>query len=107
LDFLKDGFEDFGEIPSTRRKLWEGFPKATEALEKPQSHPESSRGGLGHCIPVMVTKFKLSEATLARALVASYSIRRLVFPFVTSQNSTMDVYMLTCIYYVFLEIVGI
>ena len=55
----------------------------------------------------MVTEFKLSEATLARALVASHSIRRLVFPFVTFRNSTMDVYTLTCIYYVFLEIVGI
>ena len=100
-DFLEDGSEDFGKIPSTWRKLWEGFPKATKASVKPQSHPESSRGGLEHCIPVMVTEFKLSEATLARALVALYSIRRLVFPFVTFQNSTMDVYTLTCIYYVF------
>ena len=66
-DFLKDGSEDFGEIPSTRRKLWEGFPKATKALAKPQSHPKSSQGGLEHCIPVMVTEFKLSEATSARA----------------------------------------
>ena len=106
-DFLKDDSEDFGEIPSARRNLWEGFPKVTEALAKLQSHSESSRGGLEHCIPVMVTEFKLSEATSARALVASHSLRRLVFPFVTFQNSTMDVYTLTCIYYVFLEIVGI
>jgi hypothetical protein len=106
-DFLEDDSEDFGEILSDRRNLWEGFPKATEASAKLQSHSESSQGGLEHCIPVMVTKFKLSEATSARALVASHSIRRLVFPFVTFWNSTMDVYMLSCIYYVFLEIVGI
>src|SRR6202044_3057823 len=55
----------------------------------------------------MVTEFKLSEATLAKALVASHSIWRLVFPFVMFRNSTMDVYTLTSIYYVFLEIVGI
>src|SRR6202451_4532906 len=90
-----------------RRNLWEGFPKVTEALVKLQSHSESSRGGLEHCIPVMVTEFKLSNATSARALVASHSIRRLVLPFVMFRNSTMDVYTLTCIYYVFLEIVGI
>ena len=97
LDFLNDGSEGFREIPSTRRNLWEGFLKATKASARLQSHPESSRGGLEHCIPVMVTEFKLSEATSARALVASYSIWRLVFPFVTFWNSTMDVYMLTCI----------
>jgi hypothetical protein len=55
----------------------------------------------------MVTEFKLSEATSTRALVALDSIQRLVFPFVTFRNSTMDVYTLTCIYYVFLEMVGI
>ena len=106
-DFLKDDSEDFGEIPSTWRNLWEGFPKVTKASAKLQSHPESSRGGLEHCFPVMVTEFKLSEATSARALVASHSIRRLVFSFVTFQNSTMNVYTLACNYYVFLEIVGI
>jgi len=53
----------------------------------------------------MVTEFKLSEATSTRALVALDSIQRLVFPFVTFRNSTMDVYTLTCIYYVFLEMV--
>src|ERR1700734_103135 len=99
--------EDFGKIPSTRRNLWEGFPKVTEALAKLQSHPKSSQGGLEHCLPVMVTEFKLSEATSARALVASHSIWRLVFPFVTFQISTMNVYTLACIYYVFLEIVVI
>jgi hypothetical protein len=106
-DFLKGDFEDFGEIPSARRNLWEEFPKVTKVLAKLQSHSESSQGGLEHCIPVMVTKFKLSKATLARALVAAHSIRRLAFPFVMIWNSTMDVYTLTCIYYVFLEIVGI
>ena len=106
-DFLEDDSEDFGEIPSARRNLWEGFPKVTEASAKLQSHSKLSQGGLEHCILVMVTKFKLSEATLARALVALHSFRRLVLPFVTFRNSTMDVYTLTCIYYVFLEIVGI
>src|ERR1700677_2236529 len=106
-DFLEDDSEDFGEIPSTRRNLWEGFPKVTEASAKLQSHPESSRGGLEHCFPVMVTEFKLSEATSARALVASHSIRRLVFSFVTFRNSTVNVYTLACNYYVFLEIVEI
>jgi hypothetical protein len=106
-DFLKDDSEDFGEIPSARRNPWEGFLMVTEASAKLQSHSKLSREGLEHCIPVMVTEFKLSEATSARALVASHSIWRLVFPFVTFWNSTMDVYMLTCIYYVFLKIVGI
>ena len=106
-DFLEDDSEDFGEIPSARRNLWEGFPKVTKDLVKLQSHPELSWGSLEHCIPVMVTEFKLSEATSARALVALHSIWRLVFPFVTFRNSTMDVYTLTCIYYVFLETVGI
>ena len=106
-DFLEGDSEDFGEIPSTRRNLWEGFTKVTEALAKLQSHPESSWGGLEHCLPVMVTEFKLSEATLARALVASHSIQRLVFPFATFQNSTMNVYTLACNYYAFLESVGI
>ena len=106
-NYLEDDSEDFGEIPSARRNLWEGFLKVIEASAKLQSHSESSRGGLEHCIPVMVTEFKLSEATSARALVASHSIQRLVFPFVMFRNSTMDVYTLTCIYYVFLEIVGI
>jgi hypothetical protein len=106
-DFLKDDSEDFREIPSAWRNLWEGFLKVTKVSAKLQSHPESSWGSLEHCLPVMVTEFKLSEATLARALVAPHSIRRLLFPFVTFQNSTMNVYMLACIYYVFLEIVRI
>ena len=87
LDFLEDDSEDFGKIPSARRNLWEGFPKVTEALAKLQSHSESSQRGLEHCIPVMITEFKLSKATSARALVASHSIRRLVFPFVTFWNN--------------------
>ena len=107
LDYLEDDSEDFRKIPSARRNPWEGFPKVTEASAKLQSHSKSSRGGPEYCILVMVTKFKLSEATSDRALVASHSIQRLVFPFVTFQNSTMNVYMLACIYYVFLEIVGI
>ena len=100
-NFLEDDSENFGKTPGTRRNLWEGFPKLQ------QSHPKLSRGGLEHYILVMVTKFKLSEATSARALVALHSIRRLVFSFVTFQISTMNVYMLACIYYVFLERVGI
>ena len=29
--FLKDDSNDFGKIPSTRKSLWEGFPKVIEA----------------------------------------------------------------------------
>jgi hypothetical protein len=92
-----------GKLPVTE----EGFPKVTEASAKLQSHPELSQGGLEHCLPVMATKFKLSKATSARALVPLQSIWRLVFLFVTLQISTMNVYTLACIYYVFLERVGI
>ena len=42
-DHLKDDSEVFGETPSTRRNLWEGFMKATEALAKPQSWSKLSR----------------------------------------------------------------
>ena len=96
-----------GEIPSAWRNLWEGFPKVTKALAILQSHPKFSWGGLEHCLPVIVTEFKLSEATLASPFVASHSIWRLVFSFVTFRISTMNVYMLACIYCVFLEIVRI
>src|ERR1700677_792695 len=44
--FLEDDSNDFGEIPSTRRNFWEGFPKAIEASASPQSQANSSRGGL-------------------------------------------------------------
>src|ERR1700689_2395851 len=30
-DFLEDDSNGFGEIPSTRESLWEGFPKVIEA----------------------------------------------------------------------------
>src|ERR1700691_3569384 len=30
-DFLEDDSNGFGEIPSARESLWEGFPKAVEA----------------------------------------------------------------------------
>jgi hypothetical protein len=107
LDFLKDDSEDFKKTLSTRRNPWEGFLKVTEASEKLRSHPELSQGSLEHYLLVMVTKFKLSKATLARALVALHSIWRLVSSFVTFRINTMNVYMLACIYYVFLESVGI
>ena len=29
-DFLEDDSNGFGEIPSTRESLWEGFPKVIE-----------------------------------------------------------------------------
>ena len=42
LGFLEDDSNDFGEIPSTRRNLWEGFPKAVKALASPQSQSDLS-----------------------------------------------------------------
>ena len=54
----------------------------------------------------MVTEFKLSEATLVCAFVASHSIQRLVISFAVFQIGTMNVYILDTIYYVFLERVG-
>ena len=95
------------EILSTWRNLWEEFLKARKALAKPQSHSELSQGDLEHCLLVMVTEFKLTEATSASAFMALHSIWRLVFFFVTFRISTMNVYTLVCIYYVFLERVGI
>ena len=68
LGFLKDDSNDFGEIPSTQRNFWEGFPKVIEALASLQSQFNSSQGGIEHCIPVLATEFKLSEATLTSAL---------------------------------------
>jgi hypothetical protein len=68
LGFLKDDSNDFGKIPSTRGNLWEGFPKAVEASASSQSQSDSSLRSFEHCIPVLVTKFKLSEATSASAL---------------------------------------
>ena len=44
--FLKDDSNDFGEIPSTRGNLWEGFLKAVKAKASPQSQSNSSQGGL-------------------------------------------------------------
>jgi hypothetical protein len=68
--FLKDDFNDFGKIPDTQRNLWEGFPKVSKALAKPQSHSKSSQADLEHCLLVIVTKFKLSKATSARPFMA-------------------------------------
>src|ERR1700683_3346396 len=54
-----------------------------------QSFGKSTESGrlktrrLEHCIPVLEIEFKLSEATLASASVASYSVRRLVTSFAT------------------------
>ena len=44
--FLKDDSNDFREIPSTQRNLWEGFLKVVEALASLQSQSDSSQGGL-------------------------------------------------------------
>jgi hypothetical protein len=46
LGFLEDDSNDLGEIPSTRRSLWEGFLKVTKALASLQSQSNSSQGGL-------------------------------------------------------------
>src|ERR1700727_791251 len=40
--FLKDDSNDFGEIPSTRESLWEGFPKVIEVSANSQSQSNSS-----------------------------------------------------------------
>src|ERR1700683_73620 len=41
-DFLEDDSNGFGEIPSTRESLWEGFPKVIEASVNSQSQSDSS-----------------------------------------------------------------
>ena len=71
-----------------------------------QSHSKLSREHFEHCLLVMETEFKLSEATLVCAFVASHSIWRLVIFFAVFQIGTMNVYVLVSIYYVFLERVG-
>ena len=68
LGFLKDDSNDFGEIPSTQGNLWEGFLKVVEASASSQSQFDLSLRSFEHCIPVLVTEFKLSEATLASTL---------------------------------------
>src|ERR1700691_5204673 len=40
--FLKDDSNSFGEIPSTRESLWEGFLKVIEASANSQSQSDSS-----------------------------------------------------------------
>src|SRR6202451_2977127 len=40
--FLEDDSNGFGEIPSTRESLWEGFPKVVEASASSQSQSNSS-----------------------------------------------------------------
>src|ERR1700735_4675440 len=40
--FLKDDSNGFGEIPSTRESLWEGFPKVIEASANSQSQSDST-----------------------------------------------------------------
>ena len=42
LGILEDDSNNFGEIPSTRGNLWEGFPKVVEALASLQSQSNSS-----------------------------------------------------------------
>ena len=54
----------------------------------------------------MATEFKLSEATSVCTFVALHSIQRLVISFAVFRISTMNVYILVSIYYVFLERVG-
>src|ERR1700691_4006278 len=66
--FLKDDSNSFGEIPSTRESLWEGFPKVIEASIKLLESVRLEFVESKHCIPVLVTEFKLSEATLGNAL---------------------------------------
>ena len=99
--FLEDDSDDFREIPGTRRNFWNEFLKVCEASVKLQSHSKLSQENLEHCLLIVVTEFKLSEAILAGAFVVLRSIWRLVFSFVTFQISTMNVYMLVCIYYSF------
>src|SRR6202167_4767887 len=43
-DFLEDDSNGFGEIPSTRESLWEGFPKVVEASASSRSQSDSSLG---------------------------------------------------------------
>ena len=77
----------------------QSFSKATESSRVELRRPE-------HCLLVMATEFKLSEATLVCTFVALHSIRRLVIPFAAFRISTMNIYILVSIYYVFLERVG-
>ena len=62
---------------------------------------------LEHCFPVMVTKFKLSKATLVSTIVALHSIWRLLISLVEFQICKTSIYTLVSNYYVFLEWVGI
>src|ERR1700735_5333176 len=41
-DFLEDDSNGFGEIPSARESLWEGFPKVVEASASYWSQSDSS-----------------------------------------------------------------
>src|ERR1700691_1409542 len=68
LGFLEDDSNNFGEIPSTQGNLWEGFLKVVKASTSSQSQSDLSLRSFEHCILVLVTKFKLSEATLASTL---------------------------------------
>src|ERR1700729_4069167 len=62
--FLKDDSNSFREIPSTQESLWEGFPKLGKHLESVRLKFVESE----HCIPVLATEFKLSEATSGNVL---------------------------------------
>src|ERR1700691_1624380 len=66
--FLKDDSNNFRKISSTQGNLWEGFPKVVEASASSQSQSDLSLRSFEHCILVLVTEFKLSEATSASAL---------------------------------------
>jgi hypothetical protein len=58
---------------------------------------------LEHCLPVMVTKFKLNEVISASAFVASHSIQKLINSLMVFWISAMSIYMLVCNYYIFLK----
>src|ERR1700683_2462416 len=67
-DFLEDDSNGFGEIPSTRESLWEGFPKVIEVSVNSLESVRLEFVESEHCIPVLATEFKLSEATSGNAL---------------------------------------
>src|ERR1700691_1816191 len=66
--FLKDDSNSFGEIPSTPRESLGRFPEGYRSLGKLLESVRLKFVESEHCIPVLVTEFKLSEATLGNAL---------------------------------------
>ena len=65
--FLKDDSNSFGEIPSTRESLGR-FPEGYRSLSKLLESVRLEFVESEHCIPVLATEFKLSEATSGNAL---------------------------------------